>query len=414
MFLFLIILSFFLYSCASPKSSKNYTCVDCHQKEKSDHIEVSCIECHSGVEKAASKEEAHKNLKRQLMPSEIEGFCAKCHPKEVKSFKNSLHKTYAKELQSILKGFNLSISIKEMKDLAQISHNLSTKEGIVLDFLRRRCLSCHIFSRGENYRETKRSLYCLSCHKPHSFKKPSDKECLSCHYSTKIGWDYYGYFPHNWFSDYRSPFIGENLPERPYGIEAYLLEEDIHKKKNLKCTSCHKKEEIMEGKSKAHCLSCHNPLKKSIFHDEYVIKKSDCTACHSRFLAKDTLKICYLEENPDWDNWIELAVQESSEIEEKIQAYLSGKKVSPYMGDYFTGEKKLGIWFCTLEDRNFENITLTKNKDGKFCLLRNEKIILIYNDFKIEGTFEICKKAHSIGKGDLIRSLKIWRELKGK
>ncbi|MFN3406322.1 MAG: hypothetical protein ACK40E_01135 [Caldimicrobium sp.] len=375
------------------------------------HSQLKCVDCHSGKETAKNKIEAHTGLKVDLDLSDIESICGKCHQSAIKEFKNSLHYTYQKELMTILKGFKVNFFLSKMEELPKVSIDLNSKEGLVLDFLRRRCLTCHVFSKGEGYSETKRSLYCLSCHKPHRLQRPSDKECLSCHYSTRIGWDYYGYYPHNWFRDYRTPLINGGLPERPYGIEAYPLNEDIHKRKNFKCVDCHGKKEIMEGKSKVSCRECHHTFKNSLFHQNKVLNKVDCVVCHANFIAEDPLKICYLEFQPNLEAWVDLAVQESKEIEEKIEAYLQGKPVSYTLRDKFTNEERQGLWLCTLYERNFSYLRLDENKEGKICLKRSEKIVLRFQEIEITGTFESCKIPHSIGKADLITTMKMLKKV---
>ena len=416
MLLFLVyIISLLLSGCIAPfKTSKTYSCLDCHSQYKVEHSTLTCVDCHRGKEKAKTKKSAHSNLRKKLSLSEIESLCGKCHSEEINHFKTALHYTYEKELHSLFSGFSFPDLVKKMEDLSKISYSLSSKEGFLLDFLRRRCLTCHIFSEGENYKATRRSIYCFSCHTPHQLSKPTDKECLACHYSTRIGWDYYGFFPHNWFRDYRTPLVNGNFPERPYGIEAYLLQEDIHRQKNFKCIDCHTKKEIMEGKEKISCNNCHKTFKNSFFHRSKVLQKSNCSVCHANFLAKDSLRICYYEEKPDLEKWVDLAVQESSEIEELIESYLLGKKINYTMKDKITGEEKPGLWLCTMDERVFESLHIGKSKDQKLCLIREEKIILRGLDFELEGVFKRCKNPHSIGKGDIFRSLKVLRNIEGR
>ncbi|MFN3504957.1 MAG: hypothetical protein ACK4Y7_01930 [Caldimicrobium sp.] len=411
MLLIYIFLVLFLCSCISNQiSPKEYTCIDCHATQNFKHSQLSCVHCHSGKDKAKSKEDAHIGLKANLSFSEIEGICSKCHQSSISEFKKTLHYTYQKELTRILRGFKVKFSINNMEDFEKLSFEPNSKEGIVVDFLKRRCLTCHIFSKGEEYAEIKRALYCFSCHRPHKLQRPSDKECLSCHYSTRIGWDYYGYYPHNWFRDYRSPLTEGKHPERPYGIEAYLLKEDIHKEKNFNCVDCHSKEEVMEGKKVLSCRTCHNTFKNKLFHQRKILNKVDCAVCHANFLAEDPLKICYLEFQPNLEAWVDLAVQESKEIEEKIEAFLLRKPLSYIMRDKFSGEEKKGLWLCTLSERNFVHLRLGKNIEGKLCLERSEKIILSFQDFELTGTFKTCKVPHSIGKGDIIRAMKVLKE----
>ncbi len=414
----LIIVLFLLINIAGctpiSKGTKEFTCESCHGEAplKLSHSQLSCKDCHAGSSPAKNKELAHKNLKKDLSPEEVEILCNRCHSKEVMAFQKSYHYTYAGELKGILRGFSLNLKIENIKSLLPLEGSFETKEGLFVDFLKRRCLTCHIYSKGEKYSRTHRAKGCFSCHSPHKLGRPGDHECLSCHYGTKIGWDYYGYSPHPWFVDYRSPFIQGKNPERPYGIEAYRLREDIHKSKGLACVDCHSKQEIMYGEKKISCLSCHKNFKEKNFHQKKILQQVRCEVCHASFISMDDVKVCYLEINPNLEEWIDLSIQESSEIEEIIGKFMEGKRVSIKMKDKFTDKEKEGLWLCTLGNRTFDKIFLGKDKEGRLCLLRKEKLTLIHENIEITGIFETCKTSHSIGKGDINRAFSVLKELK--
>ncbi len=397
MFLILIFYCFLLVSCKLERT-KDYPSVIIQFSEA--HSILSCKDCHPGDKKVIEIEETER-------------LCSRCHPKEVEAFRSTLHYTYAKELKEIKRVFKLPLDgVKELKELAFLEGDPFKKEGLVIDFLKRRCLSCHIWSRGEEYPATKREKGCFSCHKPHQLSKPDDNICLSCHYSTRIGWDYYGFFPHPWFIDYRSPFVDGKEPVRPYGIEAYELKEDLHKELGFTCRDCHKKEEIMLGKEKSQCSFCHKAFKNRIFHSQRVLGKVRCEVCHSQFMATEEKKICFLMFNPDLEEWSELLVQESFEIEKKILDYLQGKKVTFTIKDKFTEKEKKGLWLCRIGDRFFDKLILGRDQAHRICILRREEILLKFGEREVLGEFKVCKTPHSIGRGDLNRSLKILKELK--
>ncbi len=410
-FLILLFIISLLVSSCQRNISKEFTCSDCHKvKISQSHKRLSCSSCHGGIEKAMNKETAHKGLKTTFTYREVEKICNNCHKEEVKNFKGTLHFTYEKELKGIFKGFNIPLKVNNLFEFSLLDGDFKSREGILIDFLKRRCLTCHIFSKGEAYPMTKRQKGCFSCHRPHELSKPGDETCLSCHYSIRIGWDYYGYSPHPWFVDYRSPFINGKEPERPYGIEAYLLKEDIHKEKALKCIECHPKEEIMDGRKKASCFSCHKTLKGN-FHKKSVLARVRCEVCHAGFINQDELKICYLELEPDLWKWTELSIQESYEIEHLISDYLKGKPVRMAMTDKFTEKEKEGLWLCTLGNRTFLDFKIGKDEKGRFCIKRQERLKLIFEEVTLEGIFENCKVPHTISKGDINRSLKILKML---
>lgn len=406
-FLIFFISIFFLNSCTK-KISKEFTCLDCHRMEISlPHRELSCSFCHGGTERAINKEIAHKGLQNSFTYEEVEKICGRCHEEAVKNFKNSLHFTYKRELKTIFEGFEIPLRVTNLYEFSKLYGNTQTQEGLLIDFLKRRCLNCHVFSKGEGYLKTKRERGCFSCHKPHKFLKPDDETCLTCHYSIRIGWDFYGYAPHPWFVDYRSPFVNGKEHGRPFGIEAYQLKEDVHKEKGFKCLSCHNKEEIMKGKSGISCITCHKTIPKNIFHQRKILLKVRCEVCHASFLNQDKLKICYLELEPNLWDWYELSIQESYEIENLIKDYMKRKKINKVMTDKFTDRKKEGLWLCTLENRTFLDFKIGKDKKERLCVKRKERLKLVFEDKSLEGYFEVCKVPHTIGKGDINRSLRI-------
>ncbi|MEZ0344500.1 MAG: hypothetical protein ABWJ99_06855 [Caldimicrobium sp.] len=401
-------MSIFSLNSCTDKVSKEFTCLDCHKIEiPLPHKRLSCSLCHGGSERAFNKESAHKGLKTFFTYNEIERICGKCHNEAVKNFKNSLHFTYERELKSIFKGFEFPLKVTNLYEFSNLEGDFESDEGLLIDFLKRRCLSCHIFGKGEAYPKTKRERGCFSCHKPHKISKPDDETCLSCHYSIRIGWDYYGYSPHPWFVDYRSPFVNGKEPERPYGIEAYQLKEDVHKEKGLKCLSCHNKAEIMFGKGRISCNTCHKKLSENIFHKKKILSKVRCEVCHASFLNQDALKICYLELEPDLWDWYELSFQESYEIENLVKKFIKGEKIKYVMSDKFTDKEKEGIWLCTLENRTILNFEIGRDYKKRLCIKRKERLKLVFEDKSLEGYFEACKVPHTIGKGDINRSLRI-------
>lgn len=414
MFSLILFLVFILAGCQGKLISQRYTCVDCHKLESfQKHASLRCGDCHQGVELAANKEEAHKNLKVSFNSQEVEALCVKCHEREVSGFRQSPHYHYSRELKSIYQGFGLSLKKESLSQFITTGQNIETKEDLLEDFLRRRCFTCHIWSKGEGYAKTKRERGCFSCHKPHQLKRPDEETCLSCHYGKYIGWDYLGLVPHNWATDYRSPFVDGKFPERPYGIEAYKLRPDVHKEKGLTCIDCHSKKEVMFGKEGKSCMSCHDGLKDRLFHSSKVLQKVRCEVCHANFLVQDKRKICYLEYDLNEEKWGHLMIQESKEIETLFAEYYAGKKVEPVMKDKLSDKVSSGIWICTLEGRKFDELILGKDYLGRLCLLREEEIILRGNGLELVGKLKTCKTSHSLGRGDINRALKILRDLRG-
>lgn len=434
---FLLFLLFFLCNGCLFEGSKKVisqkTCLHCHPIFFKGVHENSflCIDCHQGRLWSFSKEEAHQNLISSPSSDLIYQACKKCHAKEIERFFKGLHFTYKNMISKTFQSFNLNLnlSLHDLKflnttlerkklEIENLEKNdpIEIKKIFIVDFFRRRCLSCHIEYEGENYEKTRRAKGCLACHfhkileKPYEkffeIKKPEDEKCLTCHYSSYIGWDYYGYFPHNWYIDYRSPFIKGVEPERPYGIEFYLLVPSVHKEKNLKCRDCHKKEETMYGQKKVSCNDCHKKLSLK-FHNLSLLSKVRCEVCHVNFVTTEKLLECVLEFDPDFNEWIDIAVQESWEIENYFEKRTKGLKVQPKMKDKLNMEDKEGLWLCKNSGRFFEITEYGKDQKGKVCILRKRDVVLKFKeDVIVKGTFRKCVVPHSIGKGKVFGGIR--------
>jgi len=407
--LLILILIFWLSGCVNQSQPKS--CKDCHPQVFFDrfHQQLSCIQCHQGREKATSKKEAHKDLLKNPPADLVYQVCIKCHKFEVEGFKNSLHYTYRKMISHTFQAFGIpkNLSVRELN--AYRFEKPFDPTSTLIDFLRRRCFLCHVDYEGEDYPKTRRAKGCLACHfryqekklTGHFILKPKMDNCLACHYSSYIGWDYLGYSPHNWYEDYRAPFIKGKTPERPYGIEAYQLLRSVHYEKGMVCTDCHKKEEVMFQRQKIKCLDCHQKLSKPIHTRENLLKYR-CEVCHVNFVNLDGELYCRLELNPLLEDWEGLAVQESSEVERFFSLLIKSPNLpKPLMKDKLNGELKEGLWLCGLGERTFEKIVLGRDLYGKICVLRKKRITIEYEDWELEGTLRKCVSPHSIGKGKI-------------
>jgi len=246
------------------------------------------------------------------------------------------------------------IDIKEPKDLVD-------------DFLRRKCLRCHLSSKTIN----KTNNICLACHDPHKNKydskraKPKQKKCLKCHNNGFIGTDYLGLFPHDYDKSYRSPITKDGkYPPRPYGIDFHHLNSDIHYKVGLKCIDCHKNKNKNSWENKVKCSSCHTNLSKQN-HQQYHNKIS-CNACHSAWNISSYELNVLRDDTPNYKQWSRLKVQEDKYLEKFLSKALKSKTViNPVMPDYLTNKLEDGIWYSGWLFRRWENFFLVNSDDGK-------------------------------------------------
>ncbi len=434
-----------LAQAAKGASSAPKACTDCHQVSLDQAHQFACTRCHGGHNPASSVTKAHQGLRpHPAAPTLMGQTCGACHAAEVKRLHSSLHYTLAGEVNLVRKAFGLK-SVASADKLPQ-PQKIHTVEDLVDDLLRRRCLRCHLFYAGDDYTETKRGLGCAACHlvfpqgrlASHRFvKQPPDRNCLHCHYENHVGWDYYGMFAHDYPAQFRSPLIDGRLPPRPWGVEFHELTPDVHLKKGMSCLACHTKDEIMgDGRRyvnaaeavKVRCTDCHqvaNP--KKAFHHPKVLARARCSACHALWSFQDEGYYLMLQEDPDWDDWVDLMVQGSSEIENEVEKYLRTGKARAQMRDKFTGALRPGVWFLGFGWRRFEKIPLGFDKQGRLAVVRPLlDLHLSYVDADGEVLFDdltpsLLKKSsqaayvpyapHTIGPGDTFRALKVLERL---
>ncbi len=289
-------------------------CLTCHKgiEEISPSHPFSCVSCHGGDSTSNKLPEAHLGVIRNPSdPAYLEEKCGRCHEKEIKNLKNSLHSTAAGEInitrflfgaQSSPYDHYATISTNFFSQIPPSPSHPESPEEIVDDLLRRKCLRCHINVEGIHAPGFYRASGCAACHVVyendgkyrggdksvqnkvgypayHRFvKKIPDLQCLHCHNGNRVGADYYGLFEHDYNQDYRSPvsidsagkaiisriFTGERMPV--YGIDFHHLRQDLHKRIGLQCIDCHREDDLMgdgtpysvENKAvRVRCESCH-------------------------------------------------------------------------------------------------------------------------------------------------------------
>ncbi len=422
--LFLLLLS--LVACQETGKSSPVTtrkCQDCHEVELDPPHTMECQKCHGGQSPAQSPEEAHQGLlPAPADPASWQKTCGSCHPKETKATEQSLHFSLARKINIVRGLFDLPplTSVKELPEPEKIQGT----EDLVNDLLRRRCLRCHLFYEGDDYPETKHGRGCAACHLlyaqgglvDHRFQKPNDRMCLHCHYGNRVGWDYYGLAEHDYPYQFRSPLLEGEPPPRPWGIEFHELTPDVHLQAGMSCLSCHGKELMFGGKQPS-CRSCHEFERPKIYHRPEVLSQARCSACHARWAFWDEGLYLVLHEAPDWEEWSELMVQGSSEVEEAVVSFLTQGRAQAEMKDKLSGRKRPGIWLLTLKKRRFERVHLGWDPKGRLSVVRplgdlylsyvNHEEEIIFDNLAPEKDHLLPYSPHTIGAADFIRTQKV-------
>jgi len=283
-------------------------CLSCHQgiEAISQNHDMACADCHLLPEMRERAELAdHKAIIRNPSdPRHVNTFCMPCHEDEIGRVERSLHATMAGIINQTryLWGaqpmaspavYGLSPPLRPLPE-PDPSVYPETPEQLVDDFLRRRCLRCHIHGSGARAEGLYRASGCAACHMPyeddgryrgkdaaidatiggyparHQFtRKIPDSQCLRCHNHNHVGADYHGLFEHDYSRTYRAP-SGEGKPAAfIYGLDQHRLARDVHAERGLWCIDCHSGRDVMgDGR---------------IYGFQMAVPKKTCQDCHGGY-----------------------------------------------------------------------------------------------------------------------------------
>lgn len=410
---YLIILIFILSACTDeePKTVSLLQCIDCHTIATDANHQQSCISCHKGNTLAKDKDSAHMDYTPlPSHPDNLRVSCGPCHMEIVEQIYSSKHFTLYDSTNIFRRAFGAQNDLASFLDTPK-KDAPETMLELADDLLRRRCFRCHPYSSGDSYPSVTHGTGCAACHMlftdgqadGHSFQKPGDAQCLSCHYGNYVGFDYYGRFEHDFNVEYRTPYTTKNDHFRPYGVEYHQLKADVHQLRGMLCIDCHSGQELMHtGGEKPSCKGCHNreelqhslpgrvekrqdnyvllgrdgkdhpiPLMKHPAHKEHNDSVS-CQACHAQWTFNDSGKHFLRSDTDDFDAWSNLSIQGSSEIEIIIDNNVDFDKTElpAQMTDKITNVAETGLWHKGLIMRRWETITLGRDENGKITTMR--------------------------------------------
>jgi hypothetical protein len=308
----ILLCALFISAHALASEKINYVdCQRCHQgiESISANHPLSCADCHllprdRQVKTLTSHQEIVRNPSD---PVHVETFCGRCHTNEVRQIINSLHSSMAGVINQTRylwgaqdtaapAACGLSGPFKPLP-MPQASVHPKTPATLVDDFLRRRCLRCHIHATGPKGTGLYRATGCAACHvlynnegryegddpaidparagypARHTFKTAiPNNQCLHCHNHNHVGGDYEGLFEHDTSDTYQSPMINGRLRPMVYGMDHHRLARDIHAEKGLWCIDCHTRNDVM-GDGHAYSFQMEVP-------------KRACSDCHGGFGKK--------------------------------------------------------------------------------------------------------------------------------
>lgn len=280
-------------------------CLSCHEgiERTGPGHSMTCLECHLPPKDHVGRGPIlHETLVRNPSdPVHAKTFCLPCHEGEVRRLDRSLHTTMAgiinqtrylwgAQEQAAPAVYGLGDPFRPLPEPSWATLPEGPKD-LVDDFLRRRCLRCHIHTQGPQGPGAYRATGCAACHclyGPEGRYEGADKaidrgkrgfprrhtltrdipnsQCLLCHRENHVGGDFEGLFERDYSRTFR-PRPQEGAPEAFAGDRAHhRLARDIHRERGMQCRDCHGKAEVM-GDGTPHasslevrriaCLDCH-------------------------------------------------------------------------------------------------------------------------------------------------------------
>ncbi len=374
--------------------------------------DFSCVRCHGGNNRTEDKQNAHSNLvPHPAAPDNWKQYCGECHQKNIDALERSTHFTLANATNMFRMAFGAKKTLASYVD-TPAPIKIEDKLDLADDLLRRRCFRCHLRFAGDNYSKTTRGLGCAACHmrfsdkslSSHKFSRPTDAQCLACHYGNYVGADYYGRFEHDFNTEYRTPYTTNRDNFRPYGVEFHELQPDIHMQKGMGCVDCHTSRDIMGNTPSLSCADCHDidklqkrrphnisfnannsvfllhgatgithtiPLMTNPAH-QLMPGKLTCQVCHAQWTYNDIDKHYLRSDTDNYDLFEKLFAQGSSEVERIILTNndYDLDEIPAQMSDKLTGQLKTGIWHKSYTMRRWETVTLGKTSDGIITTIR--------------------------------------------
>ncbi|MCP4341188.1 MAG: hypothetical protein GY799_20475, partial [Desulfobulbaceae bacterium] len=397
-----------------PKTVSLSKCLGCHTIQTDNNHQQSCISCHKVDNQAKDKDRAHIGYVHfPAHPDHLAESCGSCHAEIVELITDSLHFTLNNSTNVFRKAFGAEKDLTSFLETPKKNFP-ETKLELADDLLRRRCFRCHPYSAGDAYPSVSHGTGCAACHMvfnegqpdSHSFQKPGDAQCLSCHYGNYVGFDYYGRFEHDFNVEYRTPYTTKNDHFRPYGVEYHQLKPDVHQLRGMLCIDCHSGAELMHTTGdKPSCKKCHSrkelqraipaqvenqqglyilhgrdgkdhpiPLMQHPAHIEQKEQKAKvtCQACHAQWTFNDFGKHFLRSDTDDFDTWANLSIQGNLEIETIIEYnnVFENEELPAQMTDKITGVPEIGLWHKGLTMRRWENIMLGRDDEGKITTIR--------------------------------------------
>jgi hypothetical protein len=302
--------------------------------------------------------------------------CITCHTDQAKQCENSKHATLHNAINITREAWGIHDSNVTLQTIPKPKTKITQPADLVDDFLRRKCLKCHLGVKNSGEEGMRRGRGCLACHTKHykqeqCQRKPiATTKCLTCHNKTYVGTDYLGLFPKDHHHSFRAPLTKEgNFPSQKYGIDHHTLTHDIHHEKGMRCVDCHNNKNGKNWESGATCTECH-PNPSTDNHPSYHSTIA-CSTCHSSWNMNSYELSVLRDDTADYQKWKELTLQEDGYLSNFLaKALKSKKKLKPQMPDWVEMKQREGIWYSGWRFRRWEHFVLGNDASGAVKILR--------------------------------------------
>jgi hypothetical protein len=286
--------------------------------------------------------------------------CISCHKQKELQCKKDIHNTLKNSISLTLKAWGIKDYNRSLQNLPAISSsNIKEPKDLAIDFLRRKCLRCHLKSKEINPTNNR----CLACHNKHSNKldakdaKAHMNKCLKCHNSDFIGTDFLGKFPKDFDKSYKAPLTKDGLyPKKEFRSSYHQLIEDVHYKKGFSCISCHQP----QNSWKIDCTKCHQNITTKnhpVYH-----KNISCIACHSAWQVNSYNRVLLRSDIANYKDFKRLKSSEDLYLEDFLNRAIKSKNIPPQMPDFVDNSMHKGVWYMGYRYRRWEDSFLVNYK----------------------------------------------------
>lgn len=413
-------------------------CLSCHQGYQAPMPPTgkgpACTACHRGDGQARDIQAGHRNLAAN--PSALdqaERACGSCHPGRTARVRLSPMATnmgiigQTRRLWGAQGDLQPRFGVRSAPGLMALPSPRETGAPVD-DFLRRRCLRCHLWTKGADMPGARRPAGCAACHQGPGHRltrRVSTERCLTCHAGCGAGAEYTGRIPRDAVAQARFLAGDPDRPQLWQGRDWRPMVPDLHYRAGLACIDCHAAEEIMgDGRLRPagllhvglRCTTCHgrpgkpgsgetahgvklNNLRRTpkglaltgkldgrehiapalagreqgpMAHRIPAHDKVACHACHSASNPAVWGLQVLLETRSAYHQWSPIRAQGDPQVLKLLSAPRPRPPrhaLPPETRDYISGRARPGMWILSPFFRRFEWRVYGRGPDGRTFLL---------------------------------------------